>query len=67
MEKRIAGLNRDIAKLAGAFSIRYIEPGKVLLGAKGKIDESLFGDGLHPNAAGYEKVGMVLAQQIQHQ
>ena len=45
---------------AGAL-IKYIDPGKVLLAADGKIDESLFGDGLHPNAAGYGKLAPVLA------
>ena len=64
MEERIVGLNREIAKLAGAFPVRYIEPGKVLLAGRGKIDESLFGDGLHPNAAGYERLGKVLAQLL---
>ena len=36
--------------------IKYLDPGKELLGKGGKIDESLFGDGLHPNAEGYRRI-----------
>jgi len=39
----------------------YIDPGKVLLNASGKIDEKLFSDGLHPNATGYDKLAPVIA------
>jgi lysophospholipase L1-like esterase len=37
-----------------------VDAGEVLLGNDGKIDETLFTDGLHPNAEGYTK----LAQQM---
>jgi lysophospholipase L1-like esterase len=30
----------------------------------GKIDESLFGDGLHPNAVGYRKLALALAPYL---
>jgi lysophospholipase L1-like esterase len=60
MEQRIVLLNKRIAALSEQSKVRYIDPGKVLLNSKGRIDESLFGDGLHPNEAGYEKLGAQL-------
>ena len=59
-EQRIADINRGIVKVAGTMNVRYLDPGKVLLDGNGKIDETLFTDGLHPNAEGYRK----LAQQM---
>ena len=61
MEQRIASLNKGIAKLSALLHVPYINPGTVLLNNKGKIDESLFEDGLHPNTVGYEKLGAQLA------
>ncbi|WP_185155555.1 SGNH/GDSL hydrolase family protein [Rudanella paleaurantiibacter] len=52
-EKRIARLNEDIARIAGELNATFAQPGTVFLGPDGKIDESLFTDGLHPNAQGY--------------
>jgi lysophospholipase L1-like esterase len=49
-------LNKAIAGLAGKEGITYIDSGKNLLNPEGKIDESLFGDGLHPNAEGYRRL-----------
>jgi lysophospholipase L1-like esterase len=60
MEQRVVLLNKRIAALSEQSKVRYIDPGKVLLNSKGRIDESLFGDGLHPNEAGYEKLGAQL-------
>jgi len=60
MEQRIFVLNKGIAKLSALLHVQYINPGTVLLNNKGKIDESLFEDGLHPNAFGYEKLGAQL-------
>jgi lysophospholipase L1-like esterase len=37
-----------------------LDAGSVFLGAEGKIDESLFSDGLHPNAEGYRKLAATL-------
>ena len=65
MENRIAVLNRAIAGLALSLHTRYINPGKVLIDGKGKIDESLFGDGLHPNATGYQKIARELAPWLE--
>jgi len=55
-EQRITRLNKEIAKLSAAVHIEYVDAGKLLLEKNGKINESLFSDGVHPNAAGYWKV-----------
>lgn len=64
MEQRILVLNKRIASLSVSVHVRYINPGTVLCNKKGNIDESLFEDGLHPNAAGYEKLGRQLANYL---
>lgn len=51
-EARIKGLDRLLKKVAAAHEVGYKDPGKELLKG-GKIDESLFTDGLHPNEEGY--------------
>jgi lysophospholipase L1-like esterase len=61
LEGRIAGLNQHIAGLAADQQLLFIDPGTVLLGAQGKIDEALFIDGLHPNATGYARLAPLLA------
>lgn len=60
-EKRVQTINIAYAKLATDLKVVYINPGKVLLNNSGKIDESLFSDGLHPNAKGYDKLAPVIA------
>ena len=64
MEKRIVVLNKGIARLSDSLHIKYINPGTVLQNKTENIDESLFGDGLHPNAAGYEKLGRQLVNYL---
>jgi len=64
MGKRIVVLNKGIARLSDLLNIKYINPGTLLLNKAGNIDESLFEDGLHPNAAGYEKLGAQLAKYL---
>jgi lysophospholipase L1-like esterase len=60
MEKRIVLLNTRIAALAAQLKVQYVNPGTVLLNNQHKIDESLFGDGLHPNEAGYKKLALTI-------
>lgn len=55
-EPRIAALNQRIAQTAGELNVTFIQPGTVFLKPDGKIDETLFGDGLHPNAEGYRQL-----------
>ncbi|MDB5110273.1 MAG: lipolytic protein family [Mucilaginibacter sp.] len=61
MEARVEQLNRAIEQLATQTGAVFINTGKLLLNDKGKVEESLFGDGLHPNAAGYQKIAPALS------
>jgi len=56
LEGRVRALNRGYARLAKEMGIRYADPGRALLGRGGRIDESLFVDGLHPSAEGYRRL-----------
>lgn len=56
MEKRIAGLNKKIKKRAVADGYEFCDVSKAFLLKNGKIDESLFLDGLHPNEKGYDRI-----------
>ncbi|AEV99794.1 acetylhydrolase [Niastella koreensis] len=60
MEKRIVILNIRIAALARRLHVQYVNPGLALLNRQHKIEESLFGDGLHPNAVGYDKLAVAI-------
>jgi len=55
-EQRVATLNQEIARLSSAGNVSYADLGPIFLKKDGKIDETLFSDGLHPNAAGYVKM-----------
>ncbi len=55
-EQRIAELNKKLEQMAQKTGVNFSNPGKELLNAHGKADESLFTDGLHPNASGYRKI-----------
>jgi lysophospholipase L1-like esterase len=55
-EKDVKSLNKEIKEMAKRMGVRYEDPGKTLLQKDGKIDESLFTDGLHPNEAGYRLI-----------
>ncbi|WP_420150024.1 SGNH/GDSL hydrolase family protein [Spirosoma sp.] len=55
-EQRVATLNQRIAQIAGELNVTFIQPSTVFLKPDGKIDESFFSDGLHPNAEGYRKL-----------
>lgn len=61
MENKVKELNTAILSLATEMRVTFINPGQIFLKEDGKIDESLFSDGLHPNATGYKKLAPVLA------
>jgi lysophospholipase L1-like esterase len=64
MEDRINLLNKLISTIPFNKRIKYANASKVFLQPSGKIDESLFSDGLHPNTVGYEKLGAFINTQI---
>ena len=64
MEDRINLLNKLISTIPFNKRIKFANASKVFLQPSGKIDESLFSDGLHPNTVGYEKLGAFINTQI---
>lgn len=60
LEPTVATINRLLEQIAKDKGARYINPGIMMLQSDGKIDESLFIDGLHPNDKGYA----IIAPQI---
>jgi len=64
MEERILNLNKMIAAYARTAHLTFADPGKLLLNNKGKIQENLFVDGLHPNASGYRKLATPIANLL---
>jgi len=60
LKKRIVMMNTRIAALAAEIKVQYVNPGIVLLNKQQKLDETLFGDGLHPNEAGYRKLAIAI-------
>ena len=46
--------------------ITYADAGDIFVKRDGKIDESLFADGLHPNAVGYGKLGAFISKRLEH-
>ena len=59
-EERLLVLNKGIQDMAQSNGVLYADIGTNLRLNTGKIDEKLFSDGLHPNAAGYELLGKAL-------
>lgn len=55
-EERIRKLNVRIKEMVEMEGYTFTNPGKSLLRSDGKIDESLFLDGLHPNDSGYARI-----------
>ena len=55
-ESEVTAINRQISKMASLNNYRYLDVGNKLLTKSGKIDESLFLDGLHPNEKGYSLI-----------
>ena len=60
----VVQINRLLTKGAAGMHATFIDPGKVLLNQKGSIDESLFVDGLHPNAEGYRRLARELRKVV---
>ena len=60
----VVQINRLLTKAAAGMHATFIDPGKVLLNQKGSIDESLFVDGLHPNAEGYRRLARELRKVV---
>lgn len=60
--KRVDTINSKISQLAEVEGLEFKIVGDGLLAKDGKIDESLFTDGLHPNGKGY----MIIAKKLKH-
>ena len=63
-EQRVLDLNLKIEQLAGNLQVSYADVGAGLLNSEGKINESLFKDGLHPNDDGYGKIAPKIVSYI---
>ncbi len=61
-EARIEALNLRIRQIAVDNGCLFTDPGRKLLISTGKIDESCFSDGLHPNAKGYRLIAADIAK-----
>jgi lysophospholipase L1-like esterase len=58
-EDRVKTINKGIEQLTyNQAGVAYVDFGDHFLDAEGKLKESLFADGLHPNAKGYELLGV---------
>jgi len=63
-ETKVVRINLMIEQMAELYNVSFTDPGKLLLKDDGKIDESLFTDGLHPNEKGYDLLGPIIAEQL---
>jgi lysophospholipase L1-like esterase len=50
----IHGINANLARLADGTSVRFLDVGRGLADAQGRLLEGVMVDGLHPSLAGYE-------------
>ena len=55
-ETEVKNINGQISKMAALNNYTFLDVGYRLLSKSGKIDESLFLDGLHPNEKGYSLI-----------
>lgn len=62
--ERIAAINLLLRGMAEEQGYIYTDPGSVMADATGHVPEELSNDGLHPSAAGYERIAAVLAPVI---
>lgn len=61
-EDWVKNINHEISTMAKAAGCRFSDAGVFLLKKDGKIDESLFLDGLHPNEKGYQLIAGTIAE-----
>ena len=65
-EDRVKTINRKIQWLTyNLEGVQYVDFGGLYLTDEGKVDESLFTDGLHPNAKGYRRLAKEINQLMQ--
>lgn len=55
-EQRVAKVNSEIAKVTKECGVRFNNFSHLLLGKDGKIDKTLFSDGVHLTPKGYRKI-----------
>lgn len=60
MEVRVAEINKSIKAMAQGIGLDFVDAGQGLLLPDGKVNSSLFSDGLHPLDVGYERIAKVL-------
>jgi lysophospholipase L1-like esterase len=60
-EQWVNNINKQIQQMVQEEGYIYQNAGNLLLDANGKIDESLFSDGLHPNGKGYTLLGTFIS------
>lgn len=60
LETRVETLNKLIKKEFKPINVAFVDAGALFKLKNGKIDETLFSDGLHPNAEGYRRFGQFL-------
>ena len=65
LEARVKRLNVGIANVARRLGVEFRDPGVNMLLEDGKIDASLFVDGLHPNNDGYERVAKAFTEKYE--
>ncbi len=63
-EDRIAELNHDLQMQLHSDDVVYIDLTSVLTKEDGRIVPTLFRDGLHPNAEGYQKIATALEKYV---
>jgi lysophospholipase L1-like esterase len=62
-EERVKSINEGIEQLTyNLKGVKFVDFGHLFLNEQGKLNESLFADGLHPNAKGYELLGSQISQ-----
>lgn len=61
-EQWVETVNKGIQVMTAQVGCQFSNPGTNLLQKDGKIDETLFSDGLHPNEKGYSLIGKEIAK-----